>query len=210
MSENNSVSPCESASSSGDPGQWVEEHGDVLYRYAYYYFRDDALVEDLIQDTFLVALKGLEKFKGDSSVRTWLTGILKHKIYDQLRRKVKGREVLASSDAEDGFTTLFDDLDQWANYEQMRPWGQSPDKFFEQKEFLKVLGQCSEKLPARLRQVQLMRDVEDLPQDEICNMLDLSSSNLRVILHRARLLLRDCLETNWRMLQPEGEGFDFL
>ena len=135
---------------------WLNQHGDYLYRFALARLRDPHLAEDVVQETFLAAIKS-PNFAQQSAPRTWLTGILKHKIIDVMRKNV--REVVASdlmSDEDANMDEFFDDKGHWA--EKPQSWDM-PDGALEQKQFLGVLQTCMEKLPAKLAQLFLMRDV---------------------------------------------------
>ena len=173
-----------------DASRWVDEHGDALFRFAMLRLRDPELAGDLVQDTFLSALKAREGFRGGSTVRTWLIGILKHKIIDHYRRhKI---EVLASdmpAETEGG------DLDH-AERVSAR-WSEAPSQLVENREFWGVLTRCLEGLPEAHRRAFSMREFDGMPGEEICKVLGVTPTNLWVMLHRARAKLRRCLEINW-------------
>jgi RNA polymerase sigma-70 factor (ECF subfamily) len=171
-------------------------HRGYLLRVAVLQLRDNDVAEDVVQDTLLAALQGEGGFSGRSSLKTWLTGILKHKIVDVIRRK--GREpVLASFDEEcqiDDLDALFDESGHWEN--PPADWG-DPERALSQQQFFDVMQMCLEKLPPNTARVFMMREVMDLTSDEICKELSITSTNLWVILYRARIALRQCLEQNW-------------
>lgn len=176
------------ASESRDPSRWVDEYGDALFRYAILRVRDAELASDLVQDTFLSALKGIEGFRGGSSVRTWLTGILKHKIIDHYR---KNRIEIPASDVGPEGT----DLD---HAESLKPsWKESPSSLVENREFWAVFAGCLDGLPEAHRRAFSMREFDGLSSEEIRKVLEVTPTNLWVILHRARTKLRRCLEANW-------------
>ncbi|MCI0450978.1 MAG: sigma-70 family RNA polymerase sigma factor [Candidatus Latescibacteria bacterium] len=173
---------------SRDPSRWVDEHGDALFRFAVLRVRDADLAADLVQDTLLSALKGIGGFRGGSSVRTWLTGILKHKIIDYYRRNRS--EVLHSDLAPEG--------DELAHAESLRSsWKESPSSLVENREFWSVLTGCLDGLPEAHRRAFSMREFDGLSGEEIRKVLDVTPTNLWVMLHRARTKLRRCLESNW-------------
>ena len=190
-----------------DPTNWVDEHGDVLYRFALLRVKDPHVAEDLVQETFISALQGLDRFKGASSVRTWLVGILKHKIIDQFRKSSKE---VATAD----LTNLTNESDEEAidrlgedqPHGPIRRWAETPDNLLENKEFVKAFRACLEGLPDNFHRAFALRELEGLKTDEICKILDITATNLWVILHRARNRLRNCLDSNWFEGQGPGSG----
>ncbi|GAB4324098.1 MAG: sigma-70 family RNA polymerase sigma factor [Candidatus Zixiibacteriota bacterium] len=192
-------SPSESASS--DPREWVHKHGDALFGFALRHTGDRSSAEDLVQETFLAALKARSSFAGSSSERTWLIGILKHKMMDHFRRC--GREVpldrpesISESDESD-YIAGGPDAGAWQPNRRPKPWTVDADDPVEQKQFWEHLRRCLNDLDQRLAQVYTMRDIHQIGYDEVCNVLSVTPTNLRVMLHRARKLLRRCLEINW-------------
>jgi RNA polymerase sigma-70 factor (ECF subfamily) len=175
----------------------LETQRGYLMRVARLQLRDTALAEDVVQDTLTAALTAQQGFTGKSSVKTWLTGILKHKIVDAIRRKQ--REPIAAStldeegDLED-FEGLFKENGAW----QTPPtnWG-DPEQSLSRRQFFEIMELCLEKLPPATARVFMMREVMELESDEICKELTITANNLWVILYRARMSLRECLELNW-------------
>ena len=178
-----------------DPEVWVEEYGDSLYRFALSRIKDPAVAEELVQETFLAALRSRENFKGRSSGKTWMIAILKHKIIDHLRKKNPEESIEDIERFPDTTDDLFNDRGGW----QVHPdeWRTTPGKMYEQKEFLDVFYQCLSGLPERLANTFMLREMDGLSTEEICKMLDISATNCWVILYRARMQLRRCLEINW-------------
>lgn len=173
---------------------WLNEHGDYLYRFALTRLRDPHLAEDVVQETLLAAIKA-PNFAGQSTARTWLTGILKHKIIDTLRRNI--REVPASDlllDESQSMDDFFDETGHWA--EQPLAWD-IPHAALQQSQFLSVLEACLAKLPTALASIFTMREIEDMENDEICKALNITTTNAWVMLYRARMGLRKCIELNW-------------
>ena len=177
----------------------LEAQRSYLLRVARLQLRDEALAEDVVQETLLAALSGAG-FSGKSSLRTWLTGILKHKIVDAIRRKQREPTVAsefgdvdAEMDIED-FDAMFSARGGW----EPKPaeWG-SPEDALSQRQFLDVMDLCLEKLPPNTARVFMMREVLELETEEICKELSINANNLWVILYRARMALRQCLEQNW-------------
>ncbi len=184
-----------SHSSASKPAEWVEKYGDYLYRYAILKLKDPSLTEDILQETFLAALKSRKTFEGKSTEKTWLVGILKHKIIDYFRKS--SRESLHDEieELEKASDESFNQKGMWSNGPSK--WLKSPDDSIENKQFWKVFHKCVSALPPRIANAFILREVEGVTSDDICKELDISSTNLWVIMHRARQKLRKCLETNW-------------
>lgn len=186
-----------------DPAAWVDDHGDYLYRYALLRLRDEARAEDVVQESLLAALQHLDSYSGRSTERTWLTGILKHKIVDQIRKACREVPFDPSDTDLSEFDPLFERDDEWRGHwnDSLSPriWQRSPEEAVQQTEFFGVLQRCIGKLPDRVACVFMLREMDDLDTDEICKMLELSSSNFWVMMHRARMALRRCIELNWFM-----------
>ena len=177
-----------------DPERWLREHGDILYRYALPRVRNPEVAADLVQDTFLAGMKGKERFAGQSTERTWLTSILKHKIIDFHRKA--GRE-MGTDDLELVVPHSEDYLDRKGKWKVGPPeWETDPNSVLARKEFHDILAGCMGKLSEQQQRVFAMRELEHQDADEICETMDISSSNLWVILYRARLQLKKCLESH--------------
>lgn len=178
-----------------DPSDWVDRYGDYLFRYAMLRLRDRSAAEDLVQETFLAALKARHSFSGDSSEGTWLVGILKHKIADHFRRR--SREVpLPGGDLPDPpGDDPFDAGGRWAT--GPAEWGGNPADLVRQKAFVDQLKKCLSGLPPNHANAFTLREIEGADTEEICKVLNVTATNLWVILHRARMQLRRCLETHW-------------
>ena len=174
----------------------VAQHRTYLLRYARLQLRNDTWAEDAVSETILAALAKPQSFGNRSQLKTWLVGILKHKVIDTLRQR--RREVSLASDDGDGSEEL-DALAFKADghfVEEPSDWG-NPEQELASRQFFAVLEACAEKLPPAMGRVFLMREWLELPSEEICKELQLTSTNLYVQLHRARLRLRECLELNW-------------
>ncbi len=177
-----------------DPGRWVDAYGDDLYRFALARLRNAAQAEDAVQETLLAALKARDGFAGKSTVRTWLFSILKHKIIDQIRRDCKEDAVRATAER----TALDDLFEKGGHYKASpQPWRTDPRTSAERREFWQHLEDCLSKGQKRLAQIFSLRELDGLDRDEICKIMEISPSNYWVMLHRARLALRACLERNW-------------
>lgn len=176
------------------PDQWVEAHGDYLFNFAIGQLRDPSVAEDLVQDTFLAAFKARERFTGQSSEGTWLVGILRHKICDHLRHTCRERAVRADIPASHGDDEAWEDAVMWLH--DVTAESQSPSRRFELSEFRANLELALGKLPPRVAQVFQLYEMEEHPNQEVCQRLSISESNLWVMLHRARKQLRSHL-TGW-------------
>lgn len=167
-----------------------------LVRFAQLQLRNEALAEDAVQDALMAVLEKPDSFRGRSSLRTWVTGILKFKIINSLRLASRERQVDTMDDEsdDDALDALF--LADGHTREMPRQWG-DPDATLEQKDFFRVLEVCLDKLPAQAARIFMMREWLELETDEICKELAISASNLWVILYRARVRLRECLDLNW-------------
>jgi RNA polymerase sigma-70 factor (ECF subfamily) len=179
-----------------DPEAWVDQHGDYLYRYAMLRVQSRVVAEDLVQETFLAALTAQKRFAGQSSERSWMVGILKHKIIDRFRKEIREKpaeDPLFVDGTED--EASFDAAGHW-KLDQTAPldWPDHPGAVLERKQFWSSLQRCVGLLPPTMAQVFTLREVDEVESEAICDMLKISSSNLWVLLHRARKHLRQCLE----------------
>ena len=171
--------------------QWLSEHGEYLYRYARRRLMSDELAQDAVQETLLAALEARAAFAGKSAVRTWLTGILKHKVADLLRRH--GRELAPPqrADGTDDWEALFAADGHWA--QELREWP-TPETELEKSRLLAALEECFKRLKPALARVLSLRALEDMETESICKELGMSPTHVWVSLHRARLTLRECLD----------------
>ncbi len=165
-----------------------------LIRFARTQLRNDAWAEDAVSDTLLAALEKPQSFGGQSQLKTWLVGILNHKVIDQLRRHAREATVLSGDDAEDLDEQLFAPDGHWR--EMPQSWG-DPEQQFREQQFFQVLEACVQHLPPTQARVFMMREWLELETDEICKELQITPTNLWVLLHRARLRLRECLNQGW-------------
>lgn len=181
-----------------NPQKWVDEHADYLYSFAYYRVNNKELAEDLVQDTFTAALKSLHNFQGKSSERTWLVTILRNKVIDYYRKKSTKNEVnVVDGEVYDYFFDNEGKKDSWKQESRPQNWSNFTENVIEQNEFRGVFNKCLEKLPEKYSIIFSLKNIEGVSSEEICKDLNLSKSNYWVIMHRAKLMLRDCLETNW-------------
>ncbi|HEX6137508.1 MAG TPA: sigma-70 family RNA polymerase sigma factor [Casimicrobiaceae bacterium] len=175
----------------------IDTHRRYLLRVAQLQLRDPDLAEDVVQETLVAALSARDGFTGRSSLKTWLTGILKHKIVDAIRQKQRQPIVAATFEEEtdlEEFDPMFKDNGGWVA--PPSDWG-DPENALARQEFMDVMQLCLDKLPPNTARVFMMREVMELESDEICKELTITANNLWVILYRARMALRHCLEQNW-------------
>ncbi len=178
-----------------DAEHWLERYGNYLFRYAYSRINRQTEAEDLVQETFIAALRSMENFKQQSSEKTWLTGILKFKIIDYFRKKSRESSVRDSGTFTDNMEDLFDRKGNWKK--SPLEWNLSAHELFEKKEFRLVMDDCVAGLKGKTANVFVLRELDGESTENICETLDISQSNCWVILHRARQLIRRCLEINW-------------
>ena len=178
-----------------DPTEWLDKHGDILFRYAISRVRDAIAAEDLVQETFLAGIKSRDSFSGRSSERTWLIGILKHKIIDYIRKDSRQTLTDDIDNREHDAEQYFDRKGSWKVGQS--EWLTNPQKAFERTEFWEVLDGCVGKLKETQRDVFIKRELESMEAAEICEELNISTSNLWVLLFRARTQLKACLEVHW-------------
>lgn len=182
-----SISPAE---------QWVDLYADDLYSYALKFISQEDIAQNLVQETFLAALKNQSGFAGKSSFKTWLISILKNKITDHLR--IRYKEIPASQLIDDDATIEgFFDSQSGHLAKEPKAWEFNPTVLLENKEFWNAFNDCLSHLPEKTGQAFALREIETMGSQEICKVLGISSTNLWVLLHRARLQLRQCLEINW-------------
>ncbi|MCB0328675.1 MAG: sigma-70 family RNA polymerase sigma factor [Bdellovibrionales bacterium] len=199
VSQGSSGSSTDVLNISEDPSSWLEEHGNYLYRYAYMRVNSQETAEDLVQEALLAAVRGYKNFERRSSVRTWLVGILKNKIIDYLRRSSrKEKNEILEEDNE----TLDRHFNRFGVWNRVLPnWASEPNELLERKEFMRAFEGCLRKVPEKTRQAFMLKTFENVETEEVCNILGITSSNLWVLLHRCRLVLRECLEKNWAGLE---------
>jgi RNA polymerase sigma-70 factor (ECF subfamily) len=183
----------------------IESHRPYLVRYALAQLRDREAAEEVVQEALLAALEGLARFDGRSTLRTWLTSILRFKVIDSQRRAIADRrnveltDFASEGDDESWMDDLFDGSGHWR--EAPQAWS-NPEASLEQRRFWEAFGKCLDRLPAAGSRVFFKREVMGEETRAICDSEGITESNCWVILHRARLSLRACLEKTW--FGPEG------
>jgi RNA polymerase sigma-70 factor (ECF subfamily) len=175
---------------------WVNQHGDYLYNYAYSRVQSKETAEDLVQETFISALKSIKSFRGDSSELTWLIAILKRKVIDYYRKSGRNKEIPASHFSkpfqEDG---VYDG--HWILDRAPKNWDLNFNDPLLESEFQQIMENCLATLPDKWKSVFVLKVLEEIKSDEVCKEVGCTPSNLWVIIHRARLQLRECIENNW-------------
>lgn len=207
VSENEIAKNEVNAHTLSNPETWVDDHGDYLFGYALLRLRNKQLAEEVVQETFLAALQSRARFAGQSSERTWLIGILKHKVIDHFRKTSKEVPLeepgSSGAESEDPFRRTGEWVGHWTEKAAPLDWQADAMKLLEQKEFREVLNQCLSSLPPRLAQVFVLREIEEMGTGEICQTLNITEANLWVMLHRSRMQLRRSLEVNY--FRPKAE-----
>lgn len=176
------------------PEKWADNYADYMFHYTNSRISDYEMVKDLVQETFFAALKAMPNFRGDSNEKTWLISILKRKIIDHYRKKnsSKGQAEVHMSFYEDG-----EQKGNWLEERVPQDWGNEAEKNIENNELKSVLELCIDYLPSKYQNVFRMKTIDNIDSEAICKELEISSSNLWVMIHRARTQLRKCLEENW-------------
>lgn len=178
--------------------QWVDDHGDLLFRFAYQRTGSRETAEDLVQETLLSAFKSLDTFKEEASDRTWLMCILRNKIIDQYRKtRTKQKDDEASQKKEVSLDAFFDDTGGWMPDKRPEAWSEQPDEVVEREQLGDALNGCIDKLKGKGASAFRMKYIEDEDAEEICKVLDITPSNYWVLIHRAKLQLRDCLDQSY-------------
>lgn len=182
-----------------DPAHWLDKYGDYLYRYALMRVRDSAIAEDILQETLLAAFSSSQNHAGQSSERTWLVGIMKHKVVDYFRRV--GRMTQFQLTIDDEESESFENSGPWRGHwrEDQAPvsWPLDAATVLESREFWDTFDRCLSQLPQHTAIAFTLREIDGLSANEICEILEITPNNLFVILHRGRARLRHLLETEW-------------
>jgi RNA polymerase sigma-70 factor (TIGR02943 family) len=184
-----------------NPSNWVSLYADYLLQYALFRLNDVSTCEDLVQETFLSALKAQKSFKGDSSEKTWLTAILRNKIIDEYRKK-KPNYVSSDADVDDSsygdyFETSDKGQSHWKSGQVPQLWDLTAEDKWVSKEYVQALRKCIGNLSDKQASLLQEKYFEETPSEKICKDFNLTKSNYWVMLHRINLQLRKCLEVNW-------------
>ncbi len=173
-----------------DPDRWVDDHGDALHAYAMLRLRDSEAAAEVVQETFLEALRSRDRFQGRSTERTWLIGILKHKTIDRFRSRAHRSRAVGGDDVFDS-GEFFNERGGWKTKVEL------PDFAIERAEFWEMFRSCLAELPASYADAFTLAELEGLPGPEVCKILEITPTNLWARLHRARLMLRRSLNARW-------------
>lgn len=183
-----------------EPSAWVDRYSDYLFRYAYSRLRDSNTAEEVVQETFLAGVRYCEQYSGQGTERSWLLGILKRKIIDSVRLRDKHALSTPYEDETDLTSRLFDAAGNW------KPgglrWTPAPGQGIEFSELWDVVKGCLETLPRGQADVFMLSVIEEMESSDICNQLEISSSNYWVRMHRARLGLAACVGEKWEADGP--------
>jgi RNA polymerase sigma-70 factor (TIGR02943 family) len=177
-----------------DFGRQLAELRPYLMRYARSQLRNETWAEDAVSETLVAALESRDRFGGQSQLRTWVIGILKHKLIDNLRRHCRETSIFSEEDSVDIDESLFLPDGHWREFPQ--DCG-DPAAALAERQFFAVLEACVELLPSAQGRVFLMREWLGLDAEEVQTTLGISASNLYVLLYRARLRLAECLKLRW-------------
>ncbi len=181
-----------------DPGTWLDHHGDYLFRYALMRVHDAGMAEDLLQEALLAAVGAYESHAGRSSERTWLVGILKHKVIDYFRRVARSAEFQLMPECEEDGSEWFENSGPWrGHWREDRAPVSWPIHALESREFLETFEHCLAKLPQQMSIAFTLREIDGFTSTEICEILNVTPNNLWVLLHRSRAKLRELLEVEW-------------
>ena len=177
-----------------NPNNWVKLYSDYLYNYTITRVNNHEVAQDLISETFMAGLKSMKNFKGEASERTWLISILKRKIIDYYR-KINSNK--GKAEVKINFSASEDNEGDWLEERVANPFGGNADSDIENSELGQAIENCLQKLPAKQANIFEMKTILNYDTETICNELNITASNLWVIIHRARTAMASCLEKNW-------------
>ncbi|MCX7547902.1 sigma-70 family RNA polymerase sigma factor [Xanthomarina sp. F1114] len=177
-----------------NPNTWIDKYSDYLFNFTISRVNDREKAKDLVQDTFFAGLKSMKNFKGEASERTWLISILKRKIIDHYRKinSIKGQAEIRVE-----FNSDEDDDGSWLEKRVADPDYKTAEDNLVNDELGEAIYMCLSKLPKKQATVFRMKTIEGLETETICNDLNITPSNLWVIVHRARIAMAECMEKNW-------------
>lgn len=176
--------------------RWVTQYSDILYSYAINHGFNEEGAQDMVQETFLSAWQSMDRFQGKASVKNWLFVILKSKISDHFRKDINNMAKVAVQQ-EYNDDAYFDEEGHWREEAYPKDWHVNLSDPLEVKDFYKVFHSCKNKLKEIQSAVFIMKYVDELGSEDICKDLGITSSNYWVLLHRAKVQLRACLQKYW-------------
>jgi RNA polymerase sigma-70 factor (ECF subfamily) len=182
---------------SSHPSTWVDTHGDALFRFALLRVRDQGIAEEVVQETLLAALGSRETYAGQANERTWMIGILRHKVVDHFRKQSQDLSSSHATELDEQQSGYFDSHGHWKT--KVPTWPATEGEEMSKNDFRRVLDGCMGKLPDSIASVFTLREMEGLGTRKICKILGITATNLGARLYRARMALRKCLEINWFM-----------
>lgn len=177
-----------------NPNIWVEEYADYLFNFAVTRVSDAEIAKDLVQETFFAGLKSADNYKGEAAERTWLVAILKRKVIDHYR-KINSKK--GKAEVRMNYSSQSDSEGDWLEEQVADPFSTTSNNFLENEELGEAIQNCISKLPKKQSQVFVMKTIQGIDTEDICNELDINPSNLWVMIHRARTALMGCLNKNW-------------
>ncbi|WP_298475118.1 sigma-70 family RNA polymerase sigma factor [uncultured Maribacter sp.] len=177
-----------------NPNIWVDQYADYLFNYAVTRVSDAEIAKDLVQETFFAGLKSAKNFKGDAAERTWLVAILKRKVIDHYR-KINSKK--GKAEVRMNYSSISDSDGDWLEEQVADPFSTTNNSFLENEELGAAIQDCISKLPKKQSQVFVMKTIQGIDTEDICNELGINPSNLWVMIHRARTALMGCLNQNW-------------
>lgn len=176
---------------------WVNQYSTDLFRWAKTRTSNIEVAEDLVQETFVAALSGIDKFEGRSNPRTWLLGILSNKINDFHRQNYLKKSGDSSAESSVILRTMFDENEHWREQEAPKSWNHDDNNILDDEEFTETLESCLKKLPADWRSILQLKYLNEKKGEIICQEMGITQTNFWQIVHRAKLQMRKCLEVNW-------------
>ncbi|WP_291870833.1 sigma-70 family RNA polymerase sigma factor [Maribacter sp.] len=177
-----------------NPNIWVDQYADYLFNYAVTRVSDSEIAKDLVQETFFAGLKSAKNYKGEAAERTWLIAILKRKVIDHYR-KINSKK--GKAEVRMNYSSHSDSEGDWLEEQVADPFSSTNTNFLENEELGLAIQNCISKLPKKQSQVFVMKTIQGIDTEDICNELGINPSNLWVMIHRARTALMDCLNKNW-------------
>jgi RNA polymerase sigma-70 factor (ECF subfamily) len=179
--------------------QFIEDLRRQMLKFAIQQMGNEGLAEDAVQEALIGAFKNADSFKGKAAFKTWVFSILKNKIADSIRQRrhlVEPGRLVPGDEENENFEEFFDERGFWQPEERPMSWG-NPEESVRNLHFWQVFEACLDHLPGQQGKVFMMREFIEMDSQEICDALGITLSNLNVMLYRARVRLRECIENKW-------------